>query len=175
VSDPLDRATALTALLPVRAALLAHAHEDADRAVHEARVDADAALARARDEARAAVDQARAEAETDAVTALAVDQGRARRRARSLVLAAQRAAYDDLVAAARDGVRALLDDEHWPRMSDALVRRVREALGPDAQVEPVADGVVGRAGERVLDLRLAALADAAVEALGPEVEGLWSS
>lgn len=175
MSDPLDRATAQTALLPVRAALLAHAHEDADRAVHAARAEADAAVDRARDEARATVDRARAEAESDAVAVLAVDQGRARRRARALVLAAQRAAYDDLVAAAHVAVREPVDDEHWPEMRETLVRRVHDALGPDAQVELVADGVVGRAGERVLDLRLAALADAQIEALGPEIEGLWSS
>ena len=175
MSDALDRATAQTALLPVRAALLAHAHADADRAVHAARTDADDAVDRARDQARADVDRARAEAEADAVTALAVDQGRARRRARSLVLAAQRAAYDDLVAAARAGVQRLVDDERWPEMRETLVRRVHDALGPDAQVELVADGVVGRAGERILDLRLDALTDAQIEALGPEIEGLWSA
>jgi hypothetical protein len=52
---------------------------------------------------------------------------------------------------------------------------VHDALGPDAAVALVAAGVVGRAGERVLELRLAALADAQIEALGPEIEGLWSS
>jgi len=175
MSDSLDRTAVLAALLPVRAALLAHAHEDADGAVHAARGDADATLARAHDEARAAVEQARSEGETDAATALAVDRGRARRRARSQVLAAQRAAYDDLVAAARAGVQELIDDEHWPQMRDALAQRVRDALGPDAEVDVVPDGVVGRNGPRMLDLRLPALADAQVQELGPQLQSLWSA
>jgi len=174
MSDLPERAAAQNALMPVRAALLARAHEDAERAVRAAEADADETMARARDEARAAVERARAEGEADAEAALAVDRGRARRRARALVLAAQRSAYDELLDAARAGVRTLLEAERWPLMRDVLADRARDALGPDATVELLPDGVVGRSGSRVLELGIDALADAQVEALGPEVERLWS-
>ena len=174
MSDTLDRAAALSALLPVRAALLADAHADAERAVRAAQAAADETMAQARGEARASVEQARAEGEADAVAASAADRGRSRRRARTLVLTAQRTAYDELRAAAHEGVRSLLDDPRWPAMRETLVRRAHDVLGPDATLDVQPDGVVGRKGAQLLDLRLDALADAQIDALGPDVESVWS-
>lgn len=174
MSDILDRAAVEPALLAVRAALLARAHSDAEAVVRAAEAEADATMAQARVEAHSMVEQARAEGEAQADAALADDRGRARRHARSLVLEAQRAAYDGLRDAARQAARSLLDDERWSQMHDALVAQVREALGPGASVEAVPDGAVGRSGAQVLELRLAALVDAELEALGPAVATVWS-
>jgi hypothetical protein len=146
VTDPLDELAA--ALEPVRRALLARARADADAARAAAGEQAQAAVGQARARVERLVAQARSEGETDAAVALAAARARARRRARSVVLAAQRAAYEELRARARVEAARLAGD----------VRRRTEDLGPGRQLL--------RSSE--------ALADAALDALGPELEKLWS-
>lgn len=159
----------------VRAALLEHARAAGDDVVRRARQEADDLIARAQSEAQQVSDRAAVEGEADAAAALATEQARARRRARGVVLAAQAEAYATLREQVRQQVRALADDPHWPRWRAALERLARGALEADgdAVVEPLPDGVRVTSGSRSLTVTLSDLADAAVDELGADVEGLW--
>lgn len=173
MSDVLDAKAATAALAPVREALLARAHAEAEDRVRDAEEAARTGLTRARTEGRAAVETARREGEADAASALAADRSRARRRARSVVLRAQRSAYDALLDAVGTRVRTLADDPAWSVMREELVARARQVLGPDAVVREVPGGVVAEHGPRRAELTLSSLALAHLAALGPDVERLW--
>jgi len=146
-ADPLDQ---LRQVLLRRAQAAADAlRADAERA---ARTLTDAA----QQEAAAALERARADGAADAEQRQAEDQARTHREARGIVLAAQRAAFEELRAAARAAVGQLLAD---PGRRRRLVALVRTELGSQAQVRPhPSGGVVGEApdGRRV---------DASVDAL----------
>ncbi|MGZ4494443.1 MAG: hypothetical protein ACXVWU_07080 [Nocardioides sp.] len=162
-------------LAPVREALLGDARGEAARLLAAAAADRTATLTAARAEAEAILEAARAQGRADAEALLGVERARVRRQARSLVLAAQRATYEDLRAAVRLGARRLRADPAYARWRDGLAARARATFGADAVVtEPPEGGVVVEAGTRraadTLDLR----ADAAVTALGPDLDGLWS-
>jgi hypothetical protein len=137
-----------TALEPVRRALLDRARADAaaTRATAEAR--AEAVLTRARAEAERLVAEARAQGEADGAIVLATTRARARRQARSVVLAAQRSAYEELRRQARAEARRLVGD---------------------------GDRTSGTAGEgRRIVWSTDTLADEAVDGLGAELEKLWA-
>jgi vacuolar-type H+-ATPase subunit E/Vma4 len=169
----LDTRAAAAALQPVREALLAAAHAEAERTVRAAQEAADHALAEASDRARALVEQGRREGGADADAALTSERSRTHRRARGLVLAAQRAAYDALRAGVQQQVAALPQDPAWPDMREQLAVRARQLLGADAELADVPGGVVARAGSRTVELTVSSLADAELVELGPEVEKLW--
>ena len=78
--------------MPTQTAYARPPSEDGQETIAGARKQADALLA-----------DARAQGETEGAALLAVDRARARRTARSVVLAAQRAAYDELHRQACDG------------------------------------------------------------------------
>jgi vacuolar-type H+-ATPase subunit E/Vma4 len=173
MSDRLDVPAAAAALGPVREALLARAHAEANELVRAAQSEAEAQVARAETQARAVVDEARREGEADAAAALAAERARARRRARALVLRAQRSVYEALREASRMGALSLQDEPAWPMMRQRLVARARDLLGPEAEIREVPGGITSRQGPRRVDLTVTSLADAHVAALGPEVEKLW--
>ncbi|MGN6612609.1 MAG: hypothetical protein ACTHLJ_12625 [Angustibacter sp.] len=165
-----------SSLAPVREAMLAHAHAESDAVVRQARHDADELIARARAEAQELAEQAAHEGEADAAAALASEQAGARRRARGVVLGAQAQVVEALRERVRSQVAGLADDPDWPRHQDALARAAEGALAADAgdtRVERLCDGVRVTSGSRSVTLTLAALADAAVDELGTEVERLW--
>ncbi|MGZ4544935.1 MAG: hypothetical protein ACXVXT_06045 [Blastococcus sp.] len=163
------------ALAPVRAALLARAHAAADAVLAEADADAEAALAEARQQAAALLADARARGERDAATADARERAHARREARTTVLGAQRAAYEDLRRRGHEAARALRTGPGYPALLAHLTARARAELGPTAVVREHPDGgVVAEAPGRRLDATLAALADRALDGLGPDVQGLWA-
>ncbi|HEY6749358.1 MAG TPA: hypothetical protein VI357_27040 [Mycobacteriales bacterium] len=162
------------ALAPVRAALIASA--EADAAALLATADgAGGAVAEARERAAELVARARAEGAANAAAVLAADRARAHRDGRRIVLAAQREAYEQLRRQARAAVTALRADPGYDRLRARLVGRVEAVLGPGATiVEHPGGGVVGSVPGRRCDLSLPAIADRAVDALGPEVERLWT-
>lgn len=174
MSSALDARAANAALSPVREALMAAAHADARQAVQAAEHDAAAALAEARARAEDEVRAARRDGEAQAATALAGELGRARRHARSLVLAAQRATWEELRRAVCAAALALQEDPDWPSLREALRQWALEQLGPGAQVSEVPGGVVAELGPRRVELNLASLALARLDARGPDVAGLWS-
>lgn len=169
----LDTRAAAAALEPVREALLAAAHAEAERTVRAAQEAADHALAVASDRAQALVEQGRREGGADADAALTSERSRTHRRARGLVLGAQRAAYDALRAGVQQQVAALPQDPVWPAMREQLAVRARQLLGADAELADVPGGVVARSGSRTVELTVSSLADAQLVELGPEVEKLW--
>lgn len=158
------------ALEPLRSALLARARADADderaaaedegrRVVEGARAQADAVLA-----------EARTRGEADATGLLAVEGAQARRTARAVVLAAQRASYDELCRRARAAVADLLAD---PDRRRRLAVTVRERLGEGATVrDDPAGGVVAESPDgRRIDASVDALVAAAMSEL--DLEQLW--
>lgn len=163
------------ALAPVQRALAAEAHATADRVIAAARAAAAGTLAEAEREAAAIVAGARAQGVADATAALAGERARGRRRARSVVLAAQRAAYQDLRAAVEAAVLGLRAAPDYPRLVAALTALARADLGPDAVVrEEPAGGIVATAPGRQVDYSLRALADRAPAAARVEPEQLWT-
>ena len=121
----------------MRAALLARANADADRIRAAAEQDGQETIDAARKQAAALLADARSQGETEGAALLAVDRARARRTARSVVLTAQRAAYDELRRQACDAVRRLLDD---PARQARLAAVVRSKLGEDAVIREQAGG-----------------------------------
>jgi len=159
-------------LAPVRAALLARARRDAQRLLTAAVEDAAAVLDAAGDEVLRIRDQAHAEATEYVASVLASQRARARREARTIVLRAQRAAYDQLLRRAREAVRQLRDDPGYPALLDRLAAMARAELGPDATVrEHAHGGVVAEAGGRRISFTLPALADRALAELLASREG----
>ncbi|MFC4907081.1 hypothetical protein [Actinomadura gamaensis] len=153
---------------PVAEALLDEARRRAAETVARARAEADAAVAAAHRRAETILDRARAAGRAEGAALAGADRADARDRARRLVLEARRRVYDELAAR----VREEMGD---PALRPVLDAVVRHRLGPGAEIVPApGGGVTGRAGGRELDLSAAALAEAALAALGTETEELWS-
>jgi vacuolar-type H+-ATPase subunit E/Vma4 len=168
-------APAADPLAPVREALLARARAEADTLLTAADATVAAALDSARADAEALLRQARSQGEADAAGVLADERTRTRRRARTVVLTAERQAHDELRRRVRTGVAALADDPGYAAVRTALGERARSALGAGATVrDDRAGGLVAEAGDRQVAYRLADLAVLAVDELGPDVEGLWA-
>jgi vacuolar-type H+-ATPase subunit E/Vma4 len=162
-------------LLPVRQALLARAASEAERLLAEADADAGAILIRARREADAIRAEARAEGEADAAQLLAAERARGRRRARAVVLGAERESYDELRSRIARALPSLRTDPAYRDWVDSLGAQVRALLGADATVTEHPDGgVSGEVTGRRVAYTLAGLADRALEALGPDVETMWA-
>lgn len=162
-------------LLPVREALLAHARADAERLLAEVDAEGDAIIARAQAEADAIRAEARAQGEADAAAVLVAERARARRQARAVVLAAQREGYAALRARALEEAATLRADPAYATWCDGVRENVLAALGPDAVVtEHPEGGVLGEASGRRVAYTLPGLAGRALDALGTDLEGLWT-
>jgi vacuolar-type H+-ATPase subunit E/Vma4 len=167
--------TATDALGPVRSALLARARADAAAEVARAEAEARGTLEEAGRRADAVREEARSRGEADAHAVLVAMQARSRREARSVVLGAQ----SEVVAALRDRVHAglggLRDDPTFGDMERRLEAQARTLLGPDARLTPdPSGGFVAESAGRRAELTLAAVADRALDRLGPDLQGLWS-
>lgn len=151
-------------LAPLAAALRDRAHAAADEVLARADEDAQVVLDRARQQADVLLAEARARGAADGAAVLAAERAGAARRAREILLAAQRVAHDDLRAAAREAVRGLRDDEEYPVMLEALRDRALGDLGPGASlVELDRGGIVAEYGQRRAEYSLEALADDLVD------------
>lgn len=159
------------ALAPVRAALLAAAHRDADDLRARAAAAAAATVAAAAAEAERVGLQAREQGAADAAAGLAAERARARREAHSRVLRARYEAYEELCAAARLAVGALRDEPGYPELRRHLVEAARRLLGPDAVLEEATGGgIVGYAAGRRVDYSLARFADRVVSAVAARAD-----
>jgi vacuolar-type H+-ATPase subunit E/Vma4 len=162
-------------LEPLRAALLAAARADAAAVLAAADDDAAATVAAARARVADLAATARREGAADAAAMLAADRARGRREARRIELSAQQEVWEQLRAGGRAAVMALRDDPAYGRLRDRLAARARRLAGPDAVVsEPPEGGVVAVAAGRRWDFSLPTLAEHAIDALGPEVQWLWT-
>jgi len=163
------------ALAPVRAYLLRQAEAEAGHIAHEARGTAAAILRQARSAADEAVALAPAQGRADAAPAAAAEQAQGHEQARSIVLGAQREAYQELcvrVLAAAGGMR---DEPGYRRLLSRLITMATRAAGPGAAtaVQPEG-GVVARSRGVVVDCTLPKLAGVAVDELGDRVRELWT-
>jgi hypothetical protein len=163
-------------LAPVRRALLDHAQRDAEDALAAAEAEAAAVLERAREEAGRLTTQARRDGEHDAEALRREQQARTRRRSRSIVLSAQRAALDELSSQAHRAVRALWDDPvTGPQIRARLTEQARLDLGPDTDVvDHPAGGIEARAAGTKATYLLTDLADEVVARMGADLAGLWT-
>jgi vacuolar-type H+-ATPase subunit E/Vma4 len=163
-------------LAPLRDALLAQARSDAEATLAQAEGEAQAQLTQARAEAEQVVAQARAEGEHDAEQLRLEQRARARRRARSTVLAEQSRGLEALRHTVQSRLTELWTD---PATHDAVVRRLTAAaqrdLGADISVAELPEaGIVAMAGKVRATYRLGDLADLAIDSLATELVGLWT-
>lgn len=170
-----DQARGADALAPVRAALLRLAREEADATRAAADEQARSVLDDARRQADELRTTARADGEADAQTLRAEQQARARRRARAVVLKAERTALDALTERVHTQVRALWEDPDTREVLRAqLTERARADLGPDVTVtDHPAGGIDARTDSRRVAYVLTDLADEIIEGL-PDLAGLWT-
>jgi vacuolar-type H+-ATPase subunit E/Vma4 len=163
------------ALAPVRTYLLRQARAEADSITEEARSTAAAILRQARSAADEAVALASTQGRVDAALAAAAEQARGREQARSIVLGAQREAYEELCAralAAADGMR---DEPGYQRLLSRLTTMATRVAGPGAAITVQPEGgVVARSRDVVVDCTLPRLAGVAVDELGDQVRELWT-
>jgi len=163
------------ALAPVRAALLRRAREQAAGITAQARRQAEDALARARSDAAGQLASAREAGQAQAVPLAAALRSQGRRGARAAVLNAQREAYEELRARVRASVASLPGRPEYGLLLTRLRRDAARAAGPGATVtEAPGGGIIARGPGIVVDCSLGRLADAAVDALGGQVTGLWA-
>jgi hypothetical protein len=169
----MDRDSRLRAQLePLDAALMAAAQAGADADLEQARAKGKAAA-----RARAVMQEARTEGERAAARAASRRLVDGRRRARQLVLAAERASYDELVAESVAAAEGLRGRPEYGDLATRLAEIARRVLGEDAKIEHEPDGHAGlRASSkaRTLDLTLATLARRCVERMGEQVTRLWA-
>ncbi len=163
------------ALAPVRAYLLRQARAEADRVTEEARSTATAILRQARSAADEAIALASAQGRAEAALAAAAEQARSREQARSIVLGAQREAYEELCARVLAAAGGMRDEPGYQRLLSRLITMATRAAGPDASaaVQPEG-GVVARSRGVVVDCTLPRLAGLAVGELGDQVRELWT-
>jgi vacuolar-type H+-ATPase subunit E/Vma4 len=156
----------------VAAALLQAARRDAGLVRGQADEQAAAILADARREAAGALETARADGAAEAHAYGTAERAKARRGARTTALAARREALEGLRRETRRATGLLQDDRP---LRERLVALAGEACGDGAIVTGHPDGgVVADAPGRHVDCSFGALADRAVDALGAEVEELWT-
>ncbi|HEY7250034.1 MAG TPA: hypothetical protein VIG37_06030 [Methylomirabilota bacterium] len=163
-------------LEPARDALLADARNRARQLIDQASAEATARIEQARRAGAEIVDRARAQGEAEGRISGAREEARESALARMEVLAAQRAAYEELRRRARAAVLALRDDPGYPELLERLAAACRNDLGERAQLEtdpPDAGGVRATAGTRSVDYTLIALAERCIDALGPRLRRLW--
>ena len=160
----------------LRASFLAQAAEDAQRTVSRAREERRASLKEAQRRAAEIVTFARAAGETRARLDKARATAAARRRGRSITLAARLELYEELRVQALAAAARLRTDPSYAELLQRLERAARADLGKDAVVELAAGGaggIVARVGSRIVDYSLPALVDRCIAALGERAAELW--
>ncbi len=155
---------------PVRANHLESARSRAEAMVRDARAQAEQIIARATADARALTEQAEQEGEASADLDTSRGWTGARRRARGILLAAQRDVYDELRNAV-DG--AVQSDTRYPSFLQRLADEARRRLGPGAEVRVDRNLVLGKRKERHVRWSLQDIIDESLSRLGPDVEELW--
>ncbi|MGW3076149.1 hypothetical protein [Kitasatospora sp. NPDC001132] len=160
------------ALTPVRAELLRAARADAEQAIAAACHDAESVLAAARAEAAAVLDRATWAGTEEGEAVAAAETARTARAARARELAAQGEAYAELRRRVAERVRERYEAD--PGAAEALARRARDLLGPDARVTDHPDGgLLATVPGRVVDLGVPALVRHGLDRLGVEAGRLW--
>jgi vacuolar-type H+-ATPase subunit E/Vma4 len=161
------------ALEPLRTALLARAREEAEVCVAHMRSRTASELDAASAAADQAVQDARLRGETEAATAVAIEDATVRRQVRTLLLAARRSVYEQLRTHIQDDVRQLHGEPIYGALRDTMTSVGRSLIGPDATVREVDDGCVIEASGRRVEVTLESLADWALDAVLADSQG-WT-
>lgn len=164
-------------LVPLETALLSAAREQAAVRRKEAETRAAEVARESEARARALLEHAVAEGERVAEREAAHRLVEARRKARALVLGAERAAYERLLAEAVSVTRMLHEQPEYADLEGRLVEVAQAVLGPETEIVRNPDGqggVQARNGGRSVDLSLPTLARRCVGQLGQAVTRLWS-
>jgi vacuolar-type H+-ATPase subunit E/Vma4 len=113
---------------------------------------------------------ARAQGEAQVALLAAEERSRARRKARGIVLAAQRQTYEELCRQVGEAIGQLLTDPEW---QDRLNVVLRQQLGAETTIDQHGGGgvVAQSADGRRIDASIDTLVDLAVSHL--QLEGLW--
>jgi membrane protein involved in colicin uptake len=160
----------LSGLEPVRAHRLRRAHEQAAQTVAGARAESSRLRLAAETEAESLIRGAQQDGEASADADTGREWTAARRQAREIVLAAQKAAYDDLLAAATAAVMA---DTRYPRLVQRITDDARRRLGPGAEVSAGGAGVVASRRQRHVTWSVADAVKQAVDSGQVDIEELW--
>jgi cell division septum initiation protein DivIVA len=162
------------ALAPVRAYLLDTARREASRILETARAEAEVVIGQARRAAEEAVAAATSDGQATGASLGIEERNQGRSQARSIVLAARRAAEVRLREQVMAAVARLPEEAGYADLVARLSRLATDAAGPGATVtSSPAGGVVARSGQVVVDCSLPRLADQAIDALGGRVKELW--
>lgn len=127
-------------------------------------------IANARAEAAALIESAEHEGESTAELDTERELTSARRRARTILLSAQRQVYDELRAGCANRIRA---DRRYPRLLQHIADQAQRRLGPGTEVVTGADTVKATRKHRHVQWSLDEAIDRAVTDLGPSVAELW--
>jgi len=172
----------------LRASLLETAADDATRELERARAERAARVAEAHRQAETIVAEAHQLGEREGAAEVSHRLVRARREARRVVLAAQRAAFEDFRGRALGATLARRREPAYAALLERLSAAAREQLvgdgegaaGRDVEVEvevevdpPDRGGVHARLGSRRVDYTLPALVDRVIAGLGTESRSLW--
>jgi len=162
---------------PLRTALLDEVREEIDRMLADVDARVVAKLAEAERQGAQLVEQARAEGAAAAGVEGARHHARARTRARTLILSAQRELYLELERQVGEHARALRDDPGYPVLLERLSDAAQAQLGADAVLEidpPDGGGIRASKGDRHVDYTVDALAERCLARLGGKLEQLWA-
>lgn len=160
----------MNGLEAVRARHLAEQRLRAESIVASAREAAAQMLARAHSEVTAATESAEREGEQSAELDTGREWTAARRRARSIVLAAQRDAYDQLRLMCADAVRL---NSRYPDLQRVVADHARRCLGPGSEVVVDGDTVVATRKHRRVRWTVLDTVNESLLRLGDEVEAVW--
>lgn len=164
-------------LRPVAEALLERGRREAAQMIESGEADACRTVTEARTEADRALAQARAEGEAAATRVASSDLLAARAEARAIVLGARRTVFDSLRASAIHDLEEGRETPEVRALTDRMAALARRLVGEPAVVRrsgPGALEVSAEANGRRAVVRLAALVDHELGAMGDEVEGLWA-
>jgi vacuolar-type H+-ATPase subunit E/Vma4 len=155
---------------PVRAIHLEGAHARAEAIVRDARAEAGQIIARSTADADALTEQAEREGESSADLDTNRGWTAARRRARGILLAAQKDVYDELRSAVAGAIQS---DARYESFLLRLADEARRRLGPGAEVHVDGSEVRGTRQKRHVRWSLQDLIDDSLGRLGSDVEELW--
>lgn len=154
----------------VRARRLEVAHARATQVEHDAREES----ARLRSAALSEAEKLTWEAQLDGEASAEVETGRdwtaARRQARAIVLAAQKAAYDRLIA---DATAAVTADSRYPLLERHTVEGARRQLGPGADVQIDGSRIVATRRQRQVTWSVGEAVQQALASGVVDAEELW--
>ncbi len=166
----------LEGLRPTRDELLAAARQTAAAVLAAADQDAQARRTKAEREAAHRLTAAREQGAHDAGTALERTRKQGERRARQVLLAAQREVYEELRCRVLERAQELRNEPGYPGLIAALTSLAKARLGEQAiVVEHPTGGIIADGKGRHIDLSLNALAERALAACPAQVGSLWQS